>query len=78
MIWKSLSRKFNVYFSWCSLILIFVFSCLRVIRCLQSNGHIPAESTIFKKYSQYVLFGRLTLKSVQLLLLLILLLLLLL
>ncbi|XP_065647290.1 transcription initiation factor TFIID subunit 2 isoform X3 [Hydra vulgaris] len=31
-------------------------SCLKVIRCMQTNGHIPAESALFKKYSKYGLF----------------------
>jgi len=41
-------------------------SCLKTIRCLQVNGHIPAESAFFKVYSRYGLFEDIRFTAIEL------------
>lgn len=43
------------------------FSCLRSIRRLQVNGHIPAESEIFRTYTQYGLYEDIRLTALEIL-----------
>ena len=31
---------------------LFLYSCLKAIRTLQVNGHIPSESAIFRTYAE--------------------------
>ena len=42
-------------------------SCLRSFRCLQENGHIPAESAIFRRYAQYGVFEDIRMTALELL-----------
>ena len=34
----------------------FVFSCLKCVRVLQQNGHLPSTASLFKNYAQYGMF----------------------
>lgn len=49
-----------VFFSRSSLWIVsstFLFdSCLKCVRVLQQNGHLPSTTTLFKNYAQYGMF----------------------
>lgn len=32
---------------------VFFLSCLRAIRVLQKNGHVPSDPALFKSYAEY-------------------------
>ena len=50
-----------------SLLFISFTSCLKAIQHLQVTGHIPSESELFRKYSQYGLFEDIRLTALEIL-----------
>merc|ERR1712106_659494 len=40
-------------------------ACLRTIRVMQKNGHLPPKSSVFKSYAQYPLFIDVRLAAVE-------------
>lgn len=45
MLHDTSAKIVNLYF--------FLTSCLRAIRVLQKNGHVPSDPTLFKSYAEY-------------------------